>query len=210
MNKRQHEEEADRNERGEDGLPKKPKIEKGAPESVTEAIAKQEMTTPEEQEQKQIVLDKKQQHREGFFEIFKKAHARLDLPWTNVSDDDAIYLSKIIANYEPDALTFLDLTGNYVDFEGANQLFKVLQKQTKLNTVKISWNRLQHKACESLRELLASDHPLSHLAINGNNISNQGIAEIAGGLLTNKNLTYLDKCYSRTTHCNLSIYPIIR
>lgn len=45
MNKRQHEEEADRNERGEDGLPKKPKIEKGAPESVTEAIAKQEMVS---------------------------------------------------------------------------------------------------------------------------------------------------------------------
>ena len=95
------------------------------------------------------------------------------------------------------SLISLDLGSNDIKSDGAAALFQTIAKHESIteltlqNHDRLHRNRINTKACASLRDMLASNQILTFLNIADNRIGNGGLS-IAAPALVKSNLLVLD------------------
>jgi len=63
--------------------------------------------------------------------------------------------------------------------------------ESRLQSLKLNFNRLQDKACEYICDAFSSHRHLSQLQLTNNSIGDAGAGSLARLLLTNKSLSHL-------------------
>lgn len=93
----------------------------------------------------------------------------------------------------------VDIGSNDITFEGANSFFLSLRKHKTLTSISIAnsdglhRNRIGHKGCIGLNDLLRTNKLISMLNISDNNIGNEGIRTLLNELTPESmNLIYLN------------------